>query len=145
MPISHTFRETAMPANEKIASGLVLVGGGVLLLYTLLGLAGISIYVYRNISDVTTALCLILAFPIFLIGLKSLRVATGLLWVFFVAQWANASFVSVPPQLVNPLDWPYGVMLCGSIVLVQVGYLILSRVSKNGSAVNLVNLFEKND
>jgi hypothetical protein len=127
--------------GAALAPWLLQTGGVILLLQSLFGMVAIVIFDFSSIRDVTTALCLTLAFPIYLIGLKSLRVATWLLWVFFVLQWLRTCFFSQPPVLVSPFDWWHGDTLFASIVLVQVGYLILSRVSKKGVAINLYNSF----
>ncbi len=116
-----------------IARALILLAGGVLLLQTSFGVIAISMFGFDSVSEVATALCLTLAFPIYLIALKSLRVATGLLWAFFLAQWLNECLISQPPHVVNALDWPHGDTLLAAIVLVQVGYLLLSRISNAGS------------
>jgi len=140
MGTSPTFRGTGITARDAIARGLLILGGCVLLLESLFGILAILIYVYRTILDVTTALCLILPFPLYLVGLKSLRVAIWLLWIYFLAQWGNECLVSVPPQLVNPFE-PHGIPLFASIASVQIGYLILSYGSRKGTAVNLYNSF----
>ena len=143
MATSPTFRGTGITAPDAIARGLLLLGGCGLLLESLFGILVISIYVYRTILDVTTALCVTLAFPLYLVGLKSLRVATWFLWIYFIAQWGNECLLGVPPQLVSPFDWPHGILLFASIASVQIGYLILSHGSRKGTAVNLYNSFAR--
>ena len=120
-----------------IAFALLLFAGGLLLVQSLFGVFAILPFGFDSVLEVTTALCLTLAFPLYLIGLKSLRVATWVLWGFFLAQWGNECLISRPPVLVSPLDWPHGVTLLAAIALVQVGYLMLSRTSISGRAVSL--------
>lgn len=105
-------------------------------------MVAILIFGFDSIWEVTTALCLTLSFPIYLIGLKSLRIATLLLWVFFFLQWINECVISNPPDLANPFDWWRGDTLFAAIAFVQVGYLILARTSKE-EAASLYNCFAR--
>jgi hypothetical protein len=130
-------RETIMAAIRQIAGGFLLVGGGILLLHTLFGMVASLILGFDSILAVMTFLSLTLAFPIYLIGIKSLRTATWLLWAFFAFQWLNECLLGNPPRLVNPFDWWRGDTLFASIVFVHVGYLLLYMVSKKGAAINL--------
>ena len=123
--------------SERIASALLLFAGGLLLLQSLFGVFAILMFGFDSLLEWTTALCLTLAFPLYLIGLKSLRVASRVLWAFFLAQWINECFIGQPPSLVNPLDWPHGDTLLAAIVLVQLGYWMLARTSTRRRGVAL--------
>lgn len=139
-----------MAVISMIARWLLLIGGGVLLLLSLFGLLPILVGVLFvgepfSIRDVPTVLCLLLPFPMYLIGLKSLRIATFTLWSLFIVQWLIRCFISHPPTLLNPFDWWHGEVLFFSIVFVQVGYLILSRASRGRVVTNLYDVFERID
>jgi hypothetical protein len=128
---------------EITARVFVLFGGGVLFLRTLCGMVAILAFGFGSAPETTTALSLTLAFPIYLIGLKSLRTATCVLWVFFVAQWIVECFISHPLTIVSPLGWWQADTLFVSIVLVHLGHRMLARTSKADSN-DLVDLFLKN-
>lgn len=139
-------RSVEMPVISMITTArcLLVIGGGILLLQSLGGLFAVLMFGFDSILEVTTALCLTLAFPIYLVGFRSLRYATWLLWTYFALQWLNACFISSPPQLLNPFE-PHGAILFVSIAFVQMGYLIISRVSDRRIASNLCDLFAGTD
>jgi hypothetical protein len=130
-----------MRANDPTARCLLLIAGLFLLLETLFGLIASLILDTHSIRDIVTALCLTLGFPIYLLGLRSIRMATIALWVFFVAQWVNGCLLSIPPALYSPFDWWHGDVLVASIVLVQVGYLLLLRGRQHGKSLALRDAF----
>jgi len=133
-----------MPVISKVACGVLLLLGGVILLFqTLFGGFASMIFGFRSVIDWTFALGLTLAFPVYLIGLISLRASTLCLWGFFLFQWANQCFLTTAePTFVNPFDWWHGDTLFIAIVLVSVGYLLLSRTSAKGRSVTLLDMFD---
>lgn len=108
---------------------------------TLFGIVAILGLGFDSIRDITTALCLTLAFPIYLVGLKSLRASTIFLWLFFVAQWINACLLSHPPVLGSPFDWPHGDTLFVAIILVQGGYWLASKALDKEKPLQLSDVF----
>jgi hypothetical protein len=130
-----------MTQSIKFARWSLGVGGFVLLMQTLFGLVAILGLGFDSIRDITTALCLTLAFPSYLVGLKSLRISTILLWLFFVAQWANACLLSRPPELGSPFDWPHGDTLFAAIILVQCGYWLASKTLGKEKPLQLSDVF----
>jgi hypothetical protein len=128
--------------HKILRGGLLLLGGGILLVQTLFGAFANMFNGFDSVTDWTFALGLTLAFPVYLIGLISLRAATWCLWAFFVFQWANQCFLTAAkPSLVNPFDWWHGDTLFAGIVLVNAGYLLLSRTSEKGRSVRLADVF----
>ncbi len=85
-----------MNVTEMTAKGLLLFAGVLLLLQSLFGVFAILPFDFDSVLEVTTALCLTLAFPLYLIGLKSLRVAAWALSAFFFAKWFNECLISPP-------------------------------------------------
>ncbi len=120
---------------------LLLVGGLILLLQTQFGAFAILMFGFDSLQEVATALSLTLAFPIFLVGLKSFRLSLFALWIFFIAQWVNECFLRDLPQLVSPFDWWHGDTLFVAVSLLQVGYLMLPRIVDGGGSVNLLKAF----
>jgi hypothetical protein len=129
--------------KPMIAGVLVLVGGALLLFQSLFGLFAIMMLGFDSFLDWTTALSLTLAFPVYLVGLKSLRLSTGLLWLFFLAQWINKCFLSGSPKLANPFDGWHGETLLVAILAVQVGYLLFSRTPERQGAVTFRDMFAR--
>ena len=131
-----------MSHSIKFARWSLGVGGSVLFVQTLFGLISILGLGFGSVRDVTTALCLTLAFPIYLMGLKSLRASTIFLWLFFVAQWVNACLLSHPPVLGSPFDWPHGITLFAVIVLVQCGYWLASKNLDKDKFLKMSDVFD---
>ena len=127
-----------------LGGALVLVGGFGLLMQTLFGCIAILPIGFDSIAELIFAACLTLAFPLYLIGIGSLRVATLALWVFFLAQWVNECLNGHVdhPHLVNPFDWWHGDFLVTSIVLVTIGYFLVARNTEGRKVVRLGNLFD---
>lgn len=109
-----------MTDTIKIFAKWSLIAAGILLLLeSLLGIIyvlGIDLY---TISGIITGLCLTMAFPIYLVGIISLRRAAVGLWVFFAAQWIDVCFNRSPPGFVNPLAWVHGGFLFAAAILVS--------------------------
>jgi hypothetical protein len=131
-------RNVMRAVTSMIPWGLVVAGGGGLFFLSLFGTASaIAMGLFGAGSDsilkvTTTVLSLTLAFPIFLLGQRSLRIATWVLWVFFALQWLNWCFLA--RQLVSPFEWFYSDALFVSILLVHAGYLLLPRVPRKEQA-----------
>lgn len=112
----------------KMLSGILLVAAGIILLCeSLFGSIAILGFGFDSASDWAFAFGLTMAFPLFLIGIFSLRAASWGLWIFFFVQWANQCLLPGKPRFVNPLDWWHGDMLVVAIVLVHASYLLLPR------------------
>lgn len=117
------------------ATLLLVTGGALLALETLFGLVamlGIGLGTFR---DVFVVLCLTLSFPIFLISIRSLRLAVWALWIFFIVQWADECSLGVAPHFISPFDWWHGDVLFLAIVLVQIAYIIQPDMMKKFYAV----------
>jgi hypothetical protein len=107
-------------------SGLI-VAGVLLLFETLLGCVYVLGIGFSTVHDVITDLCLTMAFPVFLISLRSVRGAAIGLWIFFAVQWIDICSNKMPPGFVNPLGWIHGDLLLASAILVGLSAWLLSQ------------------
>lgn len=85
---------------------------------------------YRT-REVFLALCFVLPLPAFLSFMRSLKLATLLLWALFFGQWFVRQFVlqlttQRPNPPLNPLD-EIGRVYFGIAVAVQIAYLLKAR------------------
>jgi len=105
------------------------IAGLLLLTETLLGALYVLGIGFGSVSDILTDLCLTMAFPIFLIGFASLRIAAVILWAFFLAQWVNSGLYNPHSgiHISNPLDWFHGIALFIGATLVSFSVWNLSR------------------
>jgi hypothetical protein len=95
----------------------VWIGGGALsLVLTVYGCLVWMMLDYRIPGDLCLGLCLILPFPCFLIGLRSMRWSAALLWFVFVALWLTRTQIHPNPEL-NPLDRLGALYLCPAIAV----------------------------
>jgi len=103
----------------------VLIAGVLLLGETLLGCIFVLGIGVSNLHDIFTDLCLTMAFPVFLICFKSLKLAVGGLWLVFVIQWIDICCNRSTPSFVNPLGWLHGDLLFASSILLTIATLLL--------------------
>jgi hypothetical protein len=73
---------------------------------------------FRNLEELALALCLVLPFPCFMIGLRFRRGSAALLWLTFVALWFTRANIRPNPEQ-NPVD-PLGTLYLLPAVAVQV-------------------------
>lgn len=132
-----------MKNSNKLARWVLITGGVILLIQTLFGLLAILGLGFDSVREITTALCLTLAFPIYLLGFKSLRVAIVFLWLFFFAQWINECLISQPRTIRSPFDWPHGDTLFAAIVLAHIGYHSLLKALEKRQPVRLSDAFKR--
>jgi hypothetical protein len=103
----------------RCAQVFLLVAGILLLLETMLGCVYVLGIGFDSARDIGLDLCLTIAFPIYLLGFRSLRGASVGLWIFFVLQSAYISLNAKSVRLVNPLGWAHGDLLLSAAVLVS--------------------------
>jgi hypothetical protein len=114
--------------NLRILSRLCIGAAGLLLLLeTLFGMIAVLGIGFSTLLDVATDLCLTMAFPIYLIGFKSLWAATFGLWLLFIAQWIDMYLVSVPRHFGNILDGWIGALLLLATLLMTFSYMVIKR------------------
>ena len=101
-----------------------MAGGSLLALESAFGVIAMLGIGFDKFQGIVTVLCLTLAFPIFLLSIRSLRIALCSLWVFFIVQWANACLLGTHPELISPFDWWHGDVLFLAILLVQIAYIV---------------------
>jgi hypothetical protein len=106
---------------------LLVSGGCVLLWWSLLGLVASLLFDFSTVAGWLTALCVTLPFPLFLIGLISIRAAIVALWLFYLAQWLYRCTLGVPPHLVSPFELGGGTSILVGILCLQLGYVLLRR------------------
>lgn len=124
-----------------LTKGGLIVAGVLLLLETLLGCVYVLGIGFSTVHDVITDLCLTMAFPVFLISLRSIRGSAIGLWVFFAIQWINVCSNKRPSGFVNPLSWIHGDLLFTAAILVSVSALILCRVQNGKRSSRLLDVF----
>ena len=103
-----------------LTKGCLIVAGILLLFETLLGCVYVLGIGFSSLHDLFTDLCVTMAFPVFLITLRSVRAGAIGLWIFFVVQWIDVCSNRNPPGFVNPLGWLHGDFLLISAVLVSI-------------------------
>jgi hypothetical protein len=130
--------------NNRILSlikGSLMVAGILLLFETLLGCVYVLGIGFSTVHDVITDLCLTMAFPVFLISLRSVCGSAIGLWIFFAIQWIDVCSNRRPPGFVNPLAWIHGDFLFAAAILVSVSAWILSRVQEGKRSPGLLDMF----
>jgi hypothetical protein len=83
-----------------------------------------------------------MAFPIYLIGIFSLRGASVALWMFFAVQWLAVCSFAQPPRLINPFGWAHGDLSIAGALLVSLSTWILSRVKDGKRLASLHDFFK---
>jgi hypothetical protein len=126
-----------MRVTDNVARAGLLLAGLFLFCRTVQGLIFLIGIGADSAQSLVATFCVIAAFPVFLIGLWSLRSAAIGLWIYLVAQWIDRCLVSKPPAIINPLDSPHAYALLASVVFVQVGYLLLRRDRGDGRPISL--------
>ncbi|WP_353066585.1 hypothetical protein RBB77_08765 [Tunturibacter psychrotolerans] len=101
--------------------------GLILLLETLFGMFAVLGIGFSMLLDVATDLCLTMAFPIYLVGFRSLAAATFGLCLLFIAQWVDMYLVSVPRHFGNMLNGWFGELLLLTILLMTFSYAATKR------------------
>lgn len=121
-----------------LAAGALLLGESLLGCFFVLGI-GLSSW-----DDLCTDLCLTMAFPIFLLSLRSIFAAAVALWLFFGVQWLNASIGGNLPGLVNPFGWLHGDLLFAAASLVTISWWKLPQIRselKPTSLIGIISVF----
>ena len=122
-----------MPSHIPFKSVvLVALGGAGLFACSTFGVIASLLLDFRNARDLTVVAALTLAFPVFLVGIWSLRGAAISLWIYFVYQWLVRSGIGHSFVLSNPFDWWFGDTLAFAIALISIGALLSGRASRNG-------------
>jgi hypothetical protein len=124
-----------------LAKGGLIVAGILLLIETLLGCVYVLGIGFSTTHDVFTDLCLTMAFPVFLLSLRSIRGSAIGLWIFFVIQWIDVCSNKIPPGFVNPLAWIHGQFLFTAAILVSVSAWMLLRVQNGKRSPRLLDVF----
>lgn len=125
----------------RVATGCLTISGPILFLHTLYGLFAMLGIGFDSIYSVIGVLCLTMPFPIYLLGMKSLRIATVGLWVFFLAQWLFRWSVDGQPMIGILFTSPYAASLLGAIILVHIAYWMLSQTAGKKKPVKIGDAF----
>jgi hypothetical protein len=128
----------------RLARVLLVIAGLLLLFESLLGMDYALEIGFSSLREILTDLCLTMAFPVYLIGLFSLRGATASLWVFFIVQWINICFSSSHPGyvFVNPFSWLHGDFSFFSAIMVSISTWMLRRPQDGIAHVNMRTVFD---
>jgi hypothetical protein len=125
----------------RIAARFSIAAAGLILLFeTLFGMIAVLGIGFSSVLNVATDLSLTMAFPIYLLGFRSLGTATIGLWLLFVAQWVDMYLNSVPRHFGNLLDGWYGELLLIAIVLTTFSYVAAKKLNGDGRLVKFWSL-----
>lgn len=122
----------------RLAQTFLLLAGGLLFLETALGCVYVLGIGFNSVRDIGMDFCLTFAFPLYLLGFRSLPLTAVALWIFFVLQTAYISLNARPMRFVNPLGWAHGDLLLAAAVLVSVATWMLN----NKASARLIRLSE---
>jgi hypothetical protein len=128
----------------RLSRVLLVIAGLLLLIESLLGVDYALDVGFGTLRELLTDFCLTMAFPVYLIGLFSLRGATASLWLFFLMQWLNHGHAGFHAGLIliSPFDWLHGVFTFLSAILVSIATWIFCRPKEGHSADNLSRVFD---
>ena len=129
--------------NLRLARVLLFFAGLLLLLESLLGFDYALGLELGTLRGMLTGLCLTMAFPLYLVGLFSLRGATASIWLFFIVQWLNHGHAGFHAGviLISPFDWLHGDFTFISAILVSIATWVLCRPQNGKAPVNLGTVF----
>jgi len=125
-----------------LARGSLIIAGGLLLMESLLGCICVLGIGFSTLPEVLLDLCLTMAFPIYLVGIWSMRYAAIGLWLFFLIQWLDTCLNGSPPgfRFVNPLGWIQGDLLFAAATLVSIVVWVLFRNDHGKSRLRLLDI-----
>jgi len=115
-------------------SVFLLVPAGIsIAIYTGLGVIGTWIFGGRinGAKDLLYVLNPLLAFPLFLVIFSSIRLAVGLLWVYFLYTWAYSIVLSWPQRVFTPFNSSADWILFAGVVLVSLSMMNEIRISRS--------------
>jgi len=93
-------------------------------------------------APVLLGLAFAMGFPVYLLGLHSLRAAAVGLWMLFLFRWAVLCCLSRPCQLVSPI-WGWISLLPVSAILVTACTWMLSGVDEPVRGTALLDVLRK--
>jgi len=142
--MSHSSAPHEVEFPIRLSRVLLVSAGLLLLIESLLGVDYAFDVGSSSLRDLVTLFCLTMAFPVYLIGLFSLRVATASLWLFFIVQWLNHGHAGFHAGLIliSPFDWLHGVFTFLSAVLVSIATWIFCRPKVGHFPDNLSRVFD---
>jgi len=128
----------------RLSRVLLVIAGLLMLFESLLGVVYAFDVGSSSLRDLVTLFCLTMAFPLFLVGLYSLRTATASMWLFFIVQWLNHGHAGFHAGLIliSPFDWLHGVFTFLSAILVSVATWTFCRPHQDHSADNMRRVFD---
>jgi hypothetical protein len=134
--------EMTFPA--RLARVFLIVAGMLMLSESLLGLDYALDIGFGSLRALLNDFCLTMGFPIYLVGLFSLRGASASLGAFLILQWLNHGHVGfhVGIMLANPFDWLHGLFSFLSAILVSASTWILCHPQDGIAHVNMRTVFE---
>ncbi len=129
---------------RTVAKLSMALAGLILLVETFLGMYAFVwngyLWKFWPVIDAATVLGIIIGFPIYLVGFRSLRAAMIGLWLLFVVQWVDMYFYSVPRHFGNLLDGWYGELLLIAILLTTFSYIVARRLNGDKRIVTFMNI-----
>jgi hypothetical protein len=121
------------------------LAGLILLVETFFGMIAFVwngyLWKFWPVIDAVTVLGVIMGFPIYLVGFRSLRAAMIGLWLLFVVQWVDMYFsFGVPRCFWRLLDGWYGELLLIAILLTTISYIVARELSGDKRSVTFMNI-----
>jgi hypothetical protein len=113
------------PRASTLSLLIWFAGGAGALLLTLYGCFASIMLDLGKPLDFFLALSLVLPFPSFLVGLRSMRCSAALLWLTFALLWLVRANIRPNPEL-NPVD-ALGALYLLPTVLVQVAVFLAPK------------------
>lgn len=105
-------------AGGMLLAGLLLLG---LSLYGSIAILGLPVPP-ETWKDGLLEFSLLSGFPLFLVSLRSVRLCTFALWLYFMANWSAWCLCSWPARFFWPVDI-YSALVLAPAVIVQLCYL----------------------
>lgn len=113
--------------SVSLAKAGLIVAGMMLAIETFMGSIA-ALGIGFEPLPILLGLALAMGFPVYLIGLVSLRLAAIGLWVLFLYRWAVFCFLDQPFRLVNPIRLGWSSLLPLAAILVSASFWAFSRV-----------------
>lgn len=104
--------------NRPSVSFVVLSGVAALLDTVIGGVADLGLDLTRT-HELLLAISFVLGFPMYLLDVWLKKRFVFFLASLFLVRWAIRSFIGPTPGIGNPIDWPMGILLFTSLVLLQ--------------------------
>ena len=105
--------------KNRPSDSLVVLSGVAAFLDTVVGgIASLGLDLSRP-DELVLAISFVLGFPMYLLDRRSKKRVAYFLLALFIFRWLARGFGGPTPYLVNPFDWPVGILLFLALALLQ--------------------------